>query len=290
MNKKLAVLGLAVMMTVATVVHAAPIDDLNASVQKYQNPTGTYQLHMTIPFKNVDTMNTDSTIDIQASPYCARVKNVVSMGKQAPDTSWVYEEQVGNQMKTYTQETLHKGDKNKSWVYELTDIKPGETIMNAVDPKSLFASVKTATLVGKTGNTERIKIAFDCEKLFSNWGMKHTLEESNADPQTDADFEKEFEKLRKSGTLDGEAVITNGVLTHIDADITKPVDAFTNVIKKGVSRKTHTGFMGNWLLGMILRTGKSTLNLDLKPLQGYVSIPAEVKNAAVPKPETTTKK
>ena len=289
MNKKLAVLGLALMMAVSTAVSAAPIDDLNASVQKYSNPTGTYVLHMTIPFKNVDTMNTDSTIDIQASPYCARVKNVVSMGKQDPDTSWVYEEQVGNQMKTYTQETLHKGDKKKSWVYELTDIKPGETIMNAVDPKSLFAAVKTATLVGKTGNTERIKIAFDCEKLFSNWGVKHTLQESTSDTQTDADFEKEFEKLRKSGTLDGQAVITAGVLTHIDADITKPVDAFTNVIKKGVSRKTHTGFMGNWILGMILRTGKSTLNLDLKPLQGYVSIPADVKNAAVLKPETAKK-
>ena len=289
MNKKLAVLGLALMMAVSTAVSAAPIDDLNASVQKYSNPTGTYVLHMTIPFKNVDTMNTDSTIDIQASPYCARVKNVVSMGKQDPDTSWVYEEQVGNQMKTYTQETLHKGDKKESWVYELTDIKPGETIMNAVDPKSLFAAVKTATLVGKTGNTERIKIAFDCEKLFSNWGVKHTLQESTSDPQTDADFEKEFEKLRKSGTLDGQAVITAGVLTHIDADITKPVDAFTNVIKKGVSRKTHTGFMGNWILGMILRTGKSTLNLDLKPLQGYVSIPADVKNAAVLKPETAKK-
>ena len=88
----------------------------------------------------------------------------------------------------------------------------------------------------------------------------------------------------------GDVYIINGRMSKFEADISKPVKAFETVIKHGVSRKSHTGALGNWILGMILRTGKSTLNLDLKPLQGYVSIPAEVKNAAVPKPETTTKK
>lgn len=293
MNKKLVTLGLAAMLALSTVVSAAPIDDLKASVQKYRNPTGTYLLKMNIPFTKIDPMNIDSVIDIQAEPYCARVKNSVVMGKQQPTTSMIYEEKVGNQLKTYTKEKLHKTDKTESWVYELDPIAPGETIMNAVNPNTLFTSVQEASLIGQSGNTKRIALQFDCAKLFSNFGMEHTLKEgtnSSKDPKLEADFEKEFNKLRKSGTLAREAVITNGVLTQISADITKPVNAFENVIKRGVSRHSHTGVLGDWLLGMLLKTGKSTMTLNLEPLQEAISVPAEVRNAAVPKPATTTAK
>lgn len=280
-------LGLSMMMLVSSIASAAPIDDLKASVQKYRNPQGTYVLKMNIPFTKLDPMNVDSTIDIQVSPYCARVKNVVSMGKQAPTESWIYEEQVGNQMKTYSKEKLNKNDKTETWVYELDPIAPGDTIMNAVNPNTLFTSVSEATVVNKSGNQEKLAIKFDCAKLFSNFGLKHTLKEgTSSDPKTDEDFEKEFNKLRKSGTMNGEAVITNGVLTQISADITKPVKAFENVIKRGVSRKSHTGALGNWILGMILATGDSTLTLNLEPLQQRISVPASVRNAAIPKPET----
>ncbi len=288
MNKKLLAMGLAVMMTATAVASAAGIDDLKASVQKFRNPTGTYVMKMNIPFTNLDPMHVDSTIDIQAQPYCARVKNVVSMGKQAPQTSWIYEEmKSANQLITYTQEQIKKEDKTKTWVYEIDPIAPGETIMNAVNPNTLFDSLQSATLASSSGQQKRYTIKFDCAKLFSNFGVEHTLKEGTAtgDPKVTADFEKEFGKLRKSGTMDGTAIITNGVLTHISADITKPVRAFENVIKRGVARQSHTGALGNWILGMILHTGKSTLEFELLPLQENISIPAEVRSAAIPKPE-----
>lgn len=293
MNKKLVGLGLAVAMSFSTFVSAAAIDDLKASVQKYRNPTGTYLLKMNIPFTKLDPMNIDSTIDIQASPYCARVHNSVQMGKNDPTSSWIYEEMKdSSHLITYTQEKLKKTDKTESWVYEIDAITPGETIMNAVNPNTMFESVSSAEYVGNTGSTKRLALKFDCAKLFSGFGMEHTIKEgtgSAKDPKMEADFNKEFDKLRKSGTMDGEAVITNGVLTRISADISKPVKAFEGVIKKGVARQSHTGALGNWLLGMLLATGKSTMTLDLEPLQQRISIPAEVKNAAVPKPAAAAK-
>ena len=290
MKKQIAALSMCLMLVASAVASAAPIDDLKAAVQGFKKPTGTYVVQLHIPFAHLDTMNTKSVIDLQTEPYCVKIATSAAMGTKDPTTSVTYEEIVNNNVKTYSQETLKKGDTTKSWVYTLDPLKPGETIENSIRPDSLFGSVKDVTLLSNNGQQEKVKVIFDCEKLFSNFGVKHAIKqgtESSDDQKSDADFEKEFEKLRKSGTLEGEAVITQGKLTDFSADISKPVKAFENAIMKGVARKSHTGALGNWILGMIMKTGTSTMDMQFKPLSGAVTIPAEVRNTAVPKPVTT---
>lgn len=288
MNKKLVALSFGVLFALSTIASAAPIDELKAAVQKFKQPTGTYVVQLHIPFTHLDPMNTKSVIDLQTEPYRVKISTSAAMGTKEPTTSVTYEEMVNNNIKTYSLETLKKGDKTKSWVYTLDQVKPGETIENSIRPDSFFGSVKDVTLLNNNGKQQKYKVIFDCEKLFSNFGVEHAIKQGTEDDQkSNADFEKEFEKLRKSGTLDGEAVVTEGKLSSFSADISKPVGAFENAIKKGVARKTHTGAIGNWILGMIMKTGKSTMNVDFLPLSGTVVIPAEVKNSAVPKPAAT---
>ena len=128
-----------------------------------------------------------------------------------------------------------------------------------------------------------MRVVFDSVKLYSGFGVKHALKSATTeDVQTEADFDKKFEKLRKDGDSYGDVYISNGEITRFTADITKPVKAFENVIIKGVSRKSHTGALGDWILKMLLKTGDSNMTIDCALLSGRGYIPAAVVNAAVP--------
>jgi hypothetical protein len=274
------------MLFAGAVVQATPMSDLTAALDKKQDPAGSYKVVMTIPFKTLKTMVSTTNLDLQTSPYCARAVIVTTIGGENPETSTIYDIQEGNKTKTYSQKYLHKGDKEKSWVYRYNTIEGSTNVIDSVKPESLLKSVKDVSEISNGGGVEHLRVTFDNAKLYSGFGVTHAIKSTASDDaKTDEDFEKEFEKLRKSGDSFGDAYIANGNLTKFTMDITKPVKAFENVIIKGVSRKSHTGAMGNWILGMLLKTGDSNLTVDLAPLSGRVSIPQAVINAAVPDPD-----
>lgn len=264
---------------------AAPKDDLTAALNRMKDPVGTYNIEMKIPFAHLDTLTSHVKLDLQTSPYVAHAVINTTMGKQSPSVTELYEIQEGNQIKTYNQELLHSGDKTKSWVYSYSPAAKG-SISDSLEPESLLGSVSAVQSVSNAGGVEHLKVTFDSNKLFSDWGIKHTVEQTaKSDPKTDKDFEEQFEKLRKSGPMYGDVYIINGRMSKFEADISKPVKAFETVIKHGVSRKSHTGALGNWILGMILKTNKSTMTLNCGALTHSVSIPQSVINAAVPEPK-----
>lgn len=287
-KKILATVVVGCSVLVSSIALAAPIDDLNAALDKLQDPAGHYVLNLVIPFAHLDTMKSKTELNLQTQPYKAHAVITTVMGKQAPATSEFYETQEGNRIKHYEQKLLHKGDKTKSWTYSYSAME-GKSVLDSVKPHSLLGSVKNVTQVSNSNGVQHLKLDFDSAKLFSNWGVKHAIEEgTKSDKQTDEDFEKEFDKLRKGGDLYGEAYITNGRLTKFTADISRPVKAFENAIFTGVSRKSHSGAIGDWILGMILKTGKSTMTIDLAPLTHATTIPQSVIKSAVP--DTSTEK
>ncbi len=285
LKKVLTTVAAGCLIMASSMALAAPKDDLTAALNRMKDPVGTYNIEMRIPFAHLDTLTSHVKLDLQTSPYVAHAVITTVMGKQAPSVTELYEIQEGNQVKTYNQELLHPKDKTKSWVYSYSPAAKG-SISDSLEPTSLLGSVSAVESVSNSGGIEHLKVTFDSNKLFSNWGVKHVVEETaKSDPKTDADFEKEFEKLRKSGPMYGDVYITNGRMTKFEADISKPVKAFENVIKHGVSRQSHTGALGNWILGMILKTNKSTMTLDCAALTHKVSVPQSVINAAVPEPK-----
>ncbi len=285
--KKFAVaLAAGCLMLASTVAHATPMSDLQAALNKKQDPVGTYVLQMDIPFKSLKTLESKTTLDLQTSPYCAKAVILTTMGGENPETSTIYDTIEGNRTKTYSQKLLHKNDKEKSWVYRYTQIQGSTSIVDTLKPQSLLNSVKAVQEVGNNNGVQHLRLTFDNAKLYSGFGVQHAITATASDDaKSDEDFAKEFEKLRKSGDSYGDVYITNGNITKFTADISKPVSAFENAIIKGVGRKSHTGAMGDWILKMLLRTGDSTLKVDLAPLSGAVSIPAAVINAAVQDPD-----
>jgi hypothetical protein len=267
-------------------VQAAPIDDLRAALNRKHDPVGTYTLQLTIPFKTLKTMESKTVLDLQTSPYCAKAVTTTTLGGENPETSTIYDTIEGHSTKTYSQKILHKGDKEKSWVYKYTPIEGSTNVVDSIRPDSFLGSVKGVEQLSNAGGVQHLRVVFDSAKLYSGFGVKHALKSATTeDAQTEADFDKEFEKLRQGGDTYGDVYLTNGNLTKFTADITKPVKAFENVIIKGVSRKSHTGAMGDWILKMLLKTGDSNMTIDCAPLSGRVYIPAAVVNAAVPDPD-----
>lgn len=285
LKKMFATLAAGCLVLTSSMTLAAPKDDLTAALNRMKDPVGTYNMEMKIPFAHLDTLTSHVKLDLQTSPYVAHAVITTSMGTQAPSVTELYEIQEGNQIKTYNQELLHSGDKSKAWVYSYSPAAKG-SISDSLEPESLLGSVSAVESVSNSGGVEHLKVTFDSNKLFSNWGVKHAVEETaKTDAKTNKDFEEQFEKLRKSGPMYGDIYLTNGHMTRFEADISKPVKAFETVIKHGVSRQSHTGAIGNWLLGMILKTNKSTLTMDCAALTHSVSVPQSVINAAVPEPK-----
>ena len=275
----------------AASAQAAPYDDLKAALEKKHDPAGAYTLNLNIPFKTLGTMVSNTVLDLQTQPYCAKAVTTTTIKGENPETSTIYDTMEGNQVKTYSQVTLHKGDKTKSWVYKLTPVEGGGSVVDSVRPDSLLTSVTAVQEFSRVGGVQHLRVTFDNAKLYSGFGVQHAIKAGNSgdDAQTDADFNKEFEKLRKSGNSYGDVYITDGQVTKFSADITKPVKAFEDAIFKGVSRKTHSGAIGDWILGMLLKTGASTLTIDSAPLTGAVTIPEDVVKAAVPDPTSNKK-
>lgn len=270
----------------ATAVQAAPIDDLRAALNRKHDPVGTYTLQLTIPFKTLKTMESKTILDLQTAPYCAKAVTTTTMGGENPETSTIYDILEGNKTKTYSQKLLHKGDKTKAWVYKYTTVEGSTNVVDSIRPDSFLNSVKDVEQISFGGGVQHLRVTFDNEKLYSGFGVKHAIKSTTSDDaQTDADFEKEFDKLRKGGDSYGDVYINNGNLVKFTADITRPVKAFENAIITGVSRKSHYGSMGNWILGMLLKTGDSQMTIDCAPLSGKVYIPQEVLNVAVPDPD-----
>jgi hypothetical protein len=64
------------------------------------------------------------------------------MGGENPETSTIYDTIEGHSTKTYSQKILHKGDKEKSWVYKYTPIEGSTNVVDSIRPDSFLGSVK----------------------------------------------------------------------------------------------------------------------------------------------------
>ena len=124
------------MLLATAVVQAAPIDDLRAALNRKHDPVGTYTLQLTIPFKTLKTMESKTILDLQTSPYCAKAVTTTSLGGENPESSTIYDTIEGNRTKTYSQKILHKGDKEKSWVYKYTPIEGSTNVIDSIRPDS----------------------------------------------------------------------------------------------------------------------------------------------------------
>lgn len=293
MKKLLLVLGVLFSMLFACAVQAAPQDDLVNALNLLKNPTGHYLIDMEIPFQKLDTMRSNTSMDIQANPFCMRAYTTTLMGKQEPTKSTLYEVMEGQQLKTYSQKVLKKDKKTnvKTWVYDYSDIEGGAGFLSTLNPSIMVDSVKSVREISNSGTTQHLEVVFDGAKMFAKPGVSNSVKASGS-ADTEKDFEKVMEDLRKSGDIKSNFTIVNGRITHVVADISAPVKAFDKVLVKGLNRKAHGGALGGWLLGMLFSTGRSTLTVSYGVLQESISVPADVKKSAIldPEPDSQQKK
>lgn len=93
-------------------------------------------MQLTILFKTLKTMESKTILNLQTSPYCAKAMTTTYMGGENPESSTIYDTIEGNRTKTYSQKILHKGDKEKSWVYKYTPIEGSTNVIDSIRPDS----------------------------------------------------------------------------------------------------------------------------------------------------------